>query len=407
MTRLPSCANGAHHIQSRWFRTATRSRCGTECAEDIRIVSSEEDLQPLLHPWQALVESALEPNPFFEPWFLQPALRYFGPSGVRFAFVFEGQTLVGLFPFACQHRYRGSPLCVLGLWTHPYSFLSIPLVHKAYARACFKKLFAWISSLHCDAIEFSELGANGPTHGCLLDALNEERRFALPIQRTTRAMLYRCATAEEHLARATSTSSVSKLRSKERKLAALGKLEYAELGRDEDAAPWIRDFLNLEASGWKGEAGTAMGNDDSSRRFFETAMTEAHRRGRLLVTALRLNGQPVAMRTTLRAGEGAFSFKIAYDESYGFASPGMLLEIDNLRRMHARPDLRWMDSCASPGSSMFERLWIDRRVIEYLLVPNTVLGWLGLCALPLKRWVTAKLGSRPSRDRSGRPAALT
>ena len=42
-------------------------------------------------------------------------------------------------------------------------------------------------------------------------------------------------------------------------------------------------FLQLEASGWKGRAGSALASSDANRRFAVEVMQEAHRRGRLLL----------------------------------------------------------------------------------------------------------------------------
>ena len=42
----------------------------------------------------------------------------------------------------------------------------------------------------------------------------------------------------------------------------------------------------------------------------------------------------IAMKCNLRAGDGAVAFKIAYDEAYARFSPGVLLEIEQIERLH-------------------------------------------------------------------------
>src|SRR3546814_5811349 len=65
-------------------------------------------------------------------------------------------------------------------------------------------------------------------------------------------------------------------------------------------------------------------------------------------------------------GRGGFSFKIAFDETMSRFSPGVLIEIDNLRRVLNRDDLDWMDSCAAADHPMIDSLWGERRqIVQY------------------------------------------
>src|SRR3546814_16764560 len=67
--------------------------------------------------------------------------------------------------------------------------------------------------------------------------------------------------------------------------------------------------------------------------------------------------------TLFRSG---FSFKIAFDETMSRFSPGVLIEIDNLRRVLNRDDLDWMDSCAAADHPMIDSLWGERRqIVQY------------------------------------------
>jgi hypothetical protein len=64
----------------------------------------------------------------------------------------------------------------------------------------------------------------------------------------------------------------------------------------------------------------------------------------------------------------------------------VLLEMQNIRRFHARGDLSWMDSCADPGNWMMNRIWPDRRGMATMVMPGASLaGSLFVRALPLAR----------------------
>jgi len=83
---------------------------------------------------------------------------------------------------------------------------------------------------------------------------------------------------------------------------------------------------------------------------------------------MRAGPRLVAAQCNILAGEGAFCFKIGFDATLGRYSPGVQLELENLRGFHDY-GLAWMDSCADPDNAMINRLWPDRRRISTLLVP--------------------------------------
>jgi hypothetical protein len=143
----------------------------------------------------------------------------------------------------------------------------------------------------------------------------------------------------------------------------------------------IEEFLELEAAGWKGERGSALGSTAAGARFFRAMAMQASARGRLMMVGLELDGRPVALKCNLLAGEGSFAFKIAYDEDYARFSPGALLELENIRAFHRRPALQWMDSCAAPEHFMLNRLWLERRPLIDVLAATGRAPGLALSAL--------------------------
>ena len=88
-----------------------------------------------------------------------------------------------------------------------------------------------------------------------------------------------------------------------------------------------------------------------------------------MALALRLDGRAIAMKCNLLAGDGAVAFKIAYDESYARFSPGVLLELEHLRRLHEPGAPAWVDSGAAADHPMIGHLWRDRIAVETLVIP--------------------------------------
>src|SRR5205823_5287346 len=150
---------------------------------------------------------------------------------------------------------------------------------------------------------------------------------------------------------------------------------------------WIEDFLQLEASGWKGQQGSALACTETSRRFASEVLSAAFHRGRLLGVEVAIEGRVIARCVSLLAREGAVAFKTAYDEAFAEFSPGVLMEIERIRAFHALEGVEWMDSFTSPGNERLERTWKDRLTIQRLLLGFGARGELAVALIPFLRWL--------------------
>ncbi len=68
--------------------------------------------------------------------------------------------------------------------------------------------------------------------------------------------------------------------------------------------------------------------------------------------------------------DAAYAFKSAYDEAYARYSPGVLLELENMRVTREEVSVPWMDSCAVPNHPTLDRIWSARRRVEARVVSN-------------------------------------
>jgi len=241
-------------------------------------------------------------------------------------------------------------------------------------------------------ISWGLVGADGPFWRALTKALEQSGRRSFAPRRFERAVLRRRVCGDAFITEALSHKGAKELRRLERRLAEAGPLEYAALEHAGQAEQWIADFLELEARGWKGRGASALASTAAGRLFFTRAARAAARHGRLMMLGLRLAGRWIALKCNFVSGEGAFAFKIAYDEDYAKFSPGVLLELENIRRFHSRPELRWMDSCAESDHFMANRLWLDRRVLlDPVSTTGRATGDVMVSSLPLLQWVSRGL----------------
>jgi len=365
-------------------------------------VATPADLSEFIPAWEDLAASALEPNVFYEPWMMTPALHNLGAAKtLLIALIFtadparpETPLLCGLFPLECGRGYKGAPVKFIRLWRHKHCFLTTPLIRAGYERRTLEAFFKWLAT---DArsgalIEFNMLPGAGPFHQTLVDYLYRSGKPNRFFESYTRALFQPAADADTYLCAALSAKHRKMIRRLEYRLSEIGRLEYDALSQDDDAAAWIEEFLRLEASGWKGRESSALASNESERSYFKSIATEAFRRGRLVMLALRLDGRPIAYKCNFLAGLGSFTFKIAFDENYAGYSPGMLLEIENVRRLHAQSRIEWVDSCADPLNFMFNRLWLTRRTIQNLIVSTgQTPGDFVVSVIPLLSWINRKL----------------
>ena len=141
---------------------------------------------------------------------------------------------------------------------------------------------------------------------------------------------------------------------------------------------------------------------EANRRFLTETFMAAHRRGRLEMVGIDLDGMPLGRCTGFIAGEGAYAFKPAYDEAYAKFSPGIIAEVARIRNLHELPGVRWMDSFTDADNSVMGRLWKDRLTVQSIVIGTNAAGTLALAALPFLRWAKRAL-SAASRGRA-RPA---
>jgi len=373
-----------------------------EANVSLRVLPRGEGLERFLPEWRLLAATALEPNPFYEPALLLPALQSLrGDAAVDIVLVLRDAAgaqprLIGLYPLERRSRYRGIPLVSYRLWKHLHCFLCTPLVAAADAGASLAGLFDGLRG--ASAASLVELGfcaGDGPFAAALAETLRARGNASVVTDSHTRALYRPARDVEHYLSEALPPRKRRELERLGRRLAEQGRLEVSELGPDEDPRPWIEAFLELEASGWKGRDGTALALDAAQRRFFEDGAAALAAEGRLWMLGLALDGKWIALKCNFLAGRGGFAFKIAYDEKHARCSPGVLLELETLSRLHQRAEIAWMDSCAVEGHFMKNRLWIHRREITTRLVATGgASGRLFVHALPVLQRVKRMLATR-------------
>jgi CelD/BcsL family acetyltransferase involved in cellulose biosynthesis len=127
----------------------------------------------------------------------------------------------------------------------------------------------------------------------------------------------------------------SKLRPVERKARKLKREYDAEL-RILDPPPDFERELHLgfevEASGWKGKAGTAVLSSPQTEKFYRAIARAFQKTGELTLSSLWLDGRLIAFSFGLLHQNRLYLLKTGYNESFSAVAPGMVLRLAIVER---------------------------------------------------------------------------
>ena len=353
--------------------------------QPIRIVevSDVEELCSWSVAWDDLARRALEANCFYEREALLPALEELCiPEGWRVLLVLDprdSKRLIGLLPLSKSRLHPALPTTIWRSLQHIYGFSTVPLIDRDQAQSAIDGLLNWVEEKSGSAVDLVGLVTHGQLWSMLQGRLKRHEMPRAVHNNAIRAAIRPCDDGERYIASALRKKRRKELSRQWRRLGELGSLEIRWMQRGEDPSPWIRDLLQLEAGGWKGRRGTAFAAQEDHERYFERLVRRLHGDGRVEMGGLFLDGRPIALKCNLLSAgtpRVGFAFRIAYDEAYEAYSPGVQLELEQIRRLH-REDAQadWMDSCASASHFMINRLWSERlRLASILIAPSSIKG---------------------------------
>jgi hypothetical protein len=346
-------------------------------------------MELLIEPWQALAAEAAEPNPFYEPWALLPALEHLAGRGApSVLFVWRDQQksdLIGVFPLERAFGYHHLPVVYRGLWQHVHCFLTTPLLKRGAEQEGWRGFLEWAGQ-QTPLIHLAGLAADGPVYRGLSQALLEARRRHHLESRILRPLLAPTVSAAEYLDAALRKKRRRQFDRKRELLSEHGAVRFETATDCEVLAQWLVEFIELEARGWKGRGQTAIKSHHNEMAYFRSLVRRGGGRGKLRAYRLLSGDATVAMRFDLVANNAAFALKIAYDEAHAEYSPGGLLEIEILQRFFKQGELAFIDSCTIPSpNSIHGYFWRESRAICSLDIASPSV--LGESLLGFGRWI--------------------
>jgi hypothetical protein len=141
------------------------------------------------------------------------------------------------------------------------------------------------------------------------------------------------------------------LRSHRNKLNRLDDVQFVTAAEDATLGPALETFLDIEASGWKGEKGTrtAIRFKPDQPAFFRALATTFDAGDRCEINALHVEGRCIASEFCIRTGAEYARVKIGYDEEYAGLGPGQLILQTTLERLCQDPGVKCFNMMSGAG----------------------------------------------------------
>jgi CelD/BcsL family acetyltransferase involved in cellulose biosynthesis len=307
----------------------------------------------LVSTWNALSQSSLEPAGFNAPQLMIPILEHL--DGAKLVTVSHGPDLVMAMPLKSKRT-------LVTNWVTPLTASGTPHVADGLAEATIQAFL------------------QAQTKPVLFTAIPSDGKFATTLQKQSAnyAVLetwQRAGLKTEGGFENWQQSNFDHKRRKEFKrqrnrLSEQGALVTEALQAGQDAKPFIDDLLALEASGWKGQKGTAINANAKLATALYEAATALHTAGKLRFWSMKLDGKAIATLFAIVEGPHAWLGKIAYDETYAKFSPGALIILDCTESFFAEPSITQIDSSAIPDHPLIDRIWRDRLPMTSVFVAS-------------------------------------
>lgn len=320
----------------------------------------------------------IEPNVFFNPRFLAPAMPRLEDREVRLAVIRDGNEeknrLRLLVPFSIEKPPIPLGVTVLRAWSHPFGPLGTPLVDHDDPAGVLEDLFAMLARPHLDMPKVFVLPENrldGPFAAALRTVAESRNLPLITAGHIHRPFLQSDLDGEAYLQQSLRSRHYKELRRLKRRLGDLGRLDHEVARQPDEIRHAIENFLTLEASGWKGRGRSAMAVDRYRAAFAREAVYRLSERDLCRIHTLKLDDRPVASLIVFIESGMAYTWKTAYQEDYAAFSPGTLLMVEVTKNHLEDPNIDATDSCAVPDHAVVSRMWSERREMATFIIGLT------------------------------------
>lgn len=326
--------------------------------------------------WSALVARSAVPNVFMDPAVALAFVESW-PDPIRIMLTWlsgpkagNDVRLVGVWLLVERSTRPTWPWKALVSPVCPVAYLGTPVIDAAYAVPVLAAMLEHIKTTPSlpKLVLAGDMSGGSAVMDALEKVLSDGKTRARLIEARSRAKLTARERPEAFWAASMSTRHRQDFSRKRRQLGRMGELVFSCAEAPEAVAAGLEEFLVLEASGWKGRRKSALRCDAATARFTRRAVAELAQRRLVSIQALRLDGVPIAMAVVLFSGDAAYTWRIAYDETYRRFSPGILLLESTTAHLITHSAISVTDSCNHRDTGFQAERWPERHLVLDLLI---------------------------------------
>jgi CelD/BcsL family acetyltransferase involved in cellulose biosynthesis len=304
------------------------------------IAPAVQALPALRGEWQALLQDLPSALPFQTPAWVDAYARHWGeaPGTVMLLSARQQGRLVAVLPLTLgQWRLGPLKLGTVSLVFNPHMPLADITAQPADA-SLWPALLDWLqrrSGVPCVRLELPGVVRDG-TLGQWLAAAPPSNTLSL---QTGEAARIDTRGDFDSLLKGVSSKHRSNLLRSTKRAEALGPLRYEEFEGTTLLTQGLPLLLEIEASGWKGRAGTAIDSDTHLATFYRAAIEGLGQTGQCRIGVLWFGDRPAAATLQLLSGRSVCLHKLGYREEWSAMGPGHLCVRELVQRACANPTL--------------------------------------------------------------------
>lgn len=286
----------------------------------IRWVTDPEDFAALRSDWERMPPAVASPflsHAWFTAWW-----EAFGDDGaMRVATCWRDGALAAVLPL----QFRAGVLTAMAN-EHTPRFGAVAVDPEARRRVLEAAMREQSSELHVPAIAVDD-----PIVEVFPTAARHARR-GLHVVELDRSPVVATTGSYEDYHRSTKSRWGAPLERFRRKMIREHGAAFTTVAEPENLEGALDRGFAVEASGWKGRAGTAILSSAETTSFYRGLAQRFRAGGHLRISSLEFDRQMVAFDFTLLAGGVLHLLKTGYDEEFRRLAPGLVLRLSVIER---------------------------------------------------------------------------